>query len=140
MTITMATCHRGQERQYKPRKITAHWSVTSKGDWDYLIRTYEQFVESTDVVCMINRTYKNRWLRATYFFYLFSFMRFIASISNFSAQTGGVLSPFSQWARVPKGISNRLDNSACVRPAASRAFLILQSILSPFILYPLSFE
>jgi hypothetical protein len=58
MTITMATCHRGQERQYKPRKITAHWSVTSKGDWDYLIRTYEQFAGSTDVVCMIDRIKK----------------------------------------------------------------------------------
>ena len=28
----MTICRRGQERQYKPRKITAHWSVTSKGD------------------------------------------------------------------------------------------------------------
>ena len=44
----------GQERQYKPRKITAHWSVTSKGDWDYPIRTCELFVGSTDVVCMIS--------------------------------------------------------------------------------------
>ena len=47
-------------------------------------------------------------------------MRFIASSNNFSAQAGGWRSPFSQWARVPKGISNRLDSSACVRPAASR--------------------
>nr|DAM41545.1 MAG TPA: hypothetical protein [Bacteriophage sp.] len=74
-------------------------------------------------------------------FYLFSSaILLIASTNNFSAQTGGVLSPFSQWARVPKGISNRLDSSACVRPAASLACFILQSILSPFILYPLSFE
>ena len=52
----MTICPIGQDRQCKLRKITAHWSVTSKGDWDYLIRTYEQFAGSTDVVCMINKS------------------------------------------------------------------------------------
>ena len=52
-------------------------------------------------------------------------MRFIASISNFSAQTGGFLSPFSQCDNVRNGTSKRSDNSACDNPAARRASLIL---------------